>query len=262
MKKLSVLAIITAIGIAGTSSVPVQAAIVKEDCGQYQGKIYSVSVGQKDCPDQVEDILKEICGNQNSISWKDCPVVVMPGSNSLDCNIILPGSDTSQPENTVQKPETDASQPGNNVQKPVTDVNQSGSGTSQPDSSIEELSFAEQVVKLVNKERAKAGLSALTLDEEITSAALIRANEIETSFSHTRPDGRDFSSVLKDQGISFRGAGENIAWGQKSPEEVMNAWMNSDGHRANILNPNFTKIGVGHRQNSSGRNYWVQLFTY
>ena len=90
----------------------------------------------------------------------------------------------------------------------------------------------------------------------------MRAKETEVSFSHTRPNGSSFSSALKEQGVSYQGAGENIAWGQKSPEAVMQGWMNSDGHRANILNEKFTKIGVGYYQNSQGTNYWTQLFTY
>ncbi len=124
------------------------------------------------------------------------------------------------------------------------------------------LSYAEQVVKLVNEERAKAGLSALEMKADITTAANVRTKEIQQTFSHTRPNGNSFSSVLREQGVSFNGAGENIAWGQKSPEQVMNAWMNSDGHRANILNKNFKNIGVGHYQDENGVNYWVQLFTY
>lgn len=128
---------------------------------------------------------------------------------------------------------------------------------------VEETSSqAEQVVKLVNEERTKAGLPALTVNADITTAANVRANEIKRVFSHTRPDGSSFSTALKEQGVSFRGSGENIAWGQKSPEQVMNAWMNSAGHRANILNKNFKNIGVGHYQDENGTNYWVQLFTY
>lgn len=64
----------------------------------------------------------------------------------------------------------------------------------------------------------------------------MRAKETEQSFSHTRPNGSNFSTALKEQGVSYRGSGENIAWGQKTPEDVMKAWMNSEGHRANILN--------------------------
>ena len=122
--------------------------------------------------------------------------------------------------------------------------------------------YVQQVVDLVNKERAKKGLSKLTLDTNLQKAAQIRAKEIETSFSHTRPNGSNFSTVLSEFNISYRGSGENIAWGQTSPEAVMNAWMNSSGHRANILNSSFTKIGVGYYQNSAGRKYWSQLFTY
>lgn len=124
-----------------------------------------------------------------------------------------------------------------------------------------EKSFAEQVVDLVNIERTKAGLSPLTINKTVESAALVRAREIETSFSHTRPDGTSFTSVLKEHGVSYMRAGENIAWGQKTPEIVVNGWMNSPSHRANILNASFNTIGVGHYQNPKGVNYWTQLFT-
>lgn len=123
-----------------------------------------------------------------------------------------------------------------------------------------DASYAAQVVRLVNEERAKEGLPALTVDTGLTAAGNVRAKEIVASFSHTRPDGTSFATAIKEQGVSYRNAGENIAWGQKTPEDVVNAWMNSPGHRANILNGNFTRIGVGHYQNGSGTNYWVQLF--
>lgn len=132
----------------------------------------------------------------------------------------------------------------------------------KPQEDASETSFARQVVVLVNAERKKAGLSEVTLDEKVEAAALVRAKETERSFSHTRPNGSSFSTALKEQGVSYRGSGENIAWGQKTPEDVMKAWMNSEGHRANILNARFTKIGVGYYQNAKGTNYWTQLFTY
>lgn len=122
------------------------------------------------------------------------------------------------------------------------------------------LSYVEQIVALVNAERAKEGLSPLTVNTQVQSAAQIRAVECELSFSHTRPNGSNFASALKEQNVSYRRAGENIAWGQRSPEEVVNAWMNSAGHRANIMNPSFTQIGVGYYQNAKGVNYWSQLF--
>jgi len=121
---------------------------------------------------------------------------------------------------------------------------------------------ADEVVKLVNQQRTKAGLKALTVDKNMTAAAQLRATEIEKKFSHTRPNGSGFSTALRDKGVSYRGAGENIAWGQKTPADVMNGWMNSSGHKANILNKSFTKIGVANYKNAAGKNYWVQLFAY
>lgn len=135
-----------------------------------------------------------------------------------------------------------------------------------PDTTPEELpedehAFIREVVNLVNIERAKEGLSPLTIDTKVQAAAMVRAKECEQSFSHTRPDGSSFATALKEQNVSYTRAGENIAWGQRSPEEVMTAWMNSSGHRANIMNPNFTTIGVGYYENAKGTDYWCQLFT-
>ena len=130
----------------------------------------------------------------------------------------------------------------------------------QPGTDGSQDAFANEVVRLVNEERAKAGLPALTVDRGAASAAQVRAKEIERSFSHTRPDGSSFNSALTEAGVNFSGAGENIAYGQNSPEKVMEGWMNSSGHRANILNSSYTSIGVGHYQNASGVNYWTQLF--
>lgn len=116
---------------------------------------------------------------------------------------------------------------------------------------------AEQVTALVNAQRAKAGLSPLTLDKELSANAAVRAEEIVNHFAHTRPNGSSFSTAIT---ISYRRAGENIAYGYPTAEAVMNGWMNSEGHRANILQSSFTKIGVGVVQKGSTL-YWVQLFT-
>ena len=129
------------------------------------------------------------------------------------------------------------------------------------DGQINQDDAAAQVVNLVNEERAKAGLSPLTADRSVTSAAQRRAREIETNFSHTRPNGSSFSTALSEAGVNYRSSGENIAYGQTSASSVMQGWMNSSGHRANILNGNFTKIGVGHYKSASGVDYWTQLFT-
>ncbi len=120
--------------------------------------------------------------------------------------------------------------------------------------------LSRQVFDLVNTERAKAGLSPLAYSDRISQAATIRAKEITGSFSHTRPGGSSFSTVLDEAGVSYREAGENIAYGQKTPEAVMRDWMNSSGHRANILNGSYTTMGVGFYE-VNGTGYWVQLFT-
>ena len=122
-------------------------------------------------------------------------------------------------------------------------------------SSVEQL-----VLDLVNAERAKYGLAPLSWDaSNLGPGAALRAQEISVYFSHTRPDGSSCFTAVRNPGW----LGENIAAGQRSPQEVMNSWMNSSGHRANILSSNFTRLGVGYYYNPSApyRYYWVQMFS-
>lgn len=120
--------------------------------------------------------------------------------------------------------------------------------------------YARTVAEIVNKERKANGLAPLKFSPELCAAADIRAKEIQRSFSHTRPDGQSCFTALKESGISYRSAAENIAYGQRDPEDVMRAWMNSSGHRANILSANSEYIGVGVAY-SGGVYYWTQFFT-
>ena len=130
-----------------------------------------------------------------------------------------------------------------------------GSGTPAPEEQTEE-SDVEAVLALMNDAREKEGAAALKLDEDLCKAAQIRAEEIAELFSHTRPDGTSCFTVLKEIGWSSYGmVGENIAMGQRTPESVMDSWMNSQGHRENILNEAFTAVGIARYQNG-----WVQLF--
>lgn len=121
--------------------------------------------------------------------------------------------------------------------------------------------YITEVLRLVNVERTNAGLSPLVLDSELSEAAKERAEEQIELFGHTRPDGQSCFTVFKEHGIDYSTAGENAAAGYSTPEEVVEAWMSSDGHRANILKPCFEKLGVGfaHSDDSYG-TYWVQLF--
>ena len=115
------------------------------------------------------------------------------------------------------------------------------------------------VLRLTNSERETQGLTWLTLNQDLTDGASTRANEIVTNFGHTRPNGESCFTVLNE---SYSSTGENIAAGQNSASSVVTAWMNSTGHRANILSGSFDKLGVGYTQNAAGtyQYYWVQMF--
>ncbi|MBQ8494366.1 MAG: hypothetical protein IJ465_01270 [Clostridia bacterium] len=125
-----------------------------------------------------------------------------------------------------------------------------------PESSTE--AFCQEVWRLTNAEREKAGLPPLNYHSELQQLADTRAAEIDYysgHFSHTRPDGSEWHTVFGNGHIDYRAIGENIAFGQQTPAEVVQAWMDSPGHRANILNEDFTGIICGFND-----YHWVQLF--
>lgn len=132
--------------------------------------------------------------------------------------------------------------------------------TPTPEMSVEEM--ASEVIRLTNIERVKDGAAPLQYHAGLQRAAMVRAEEITRKFSHTRPDGTTAETILLDCGVS-NGAGENIAAGQKTPEAVVRAWMNSSGHRATMLNPNAKYIGVGVCKSPiTGQWLWTQEFSY
>ena len=122
--------------------------------------------------------------------------------------------------------------------------------------------FESDMLKQVNAQRAKNGQSALTLNQTLCASARVRASEIakDGCFSHTRPDGSGCFTAIS--GVSYRTAGENIAmgtWGYFGVDKIMDRWMNSEGHRANILNGDFSEVGFGCVV-VNGNGYWVQMF--
>jgi uncharacterized YkwD family protein/spore coat assembly protein SafA len=123
-------------------------------------------------------------------------------------------------------------------------------------------SAEEQVAALVNQERSKHGLQPLKLNWELSRVARYKSQDMidKNYFSHTSPTYGSPFTMIKNFGISYRAAGENIAAGQKTPQEVMNAWMNSEGHRKNILSSQYTEIGVGYAKGGSYGHYWTQMF--
>ncbi|KGP91034.1 sporulation protein [Pontibacillus chungwhensis BH030062] len=119
--------------------------------------------------------------------------------------------------------------------------------------------FEQKVVELTNEERAAQGLEPLEIDKELSNVAEKKSQDMAQNgyFSHDSPTYGSPFDMMKQFGIEYRTAGENIAKGQQTPQEVVDAWMNSEGHRANILNENYTHIGVGFVENG---NVWTQQF--
>ncbi len=129
-------------------------------------------------------------------------------------------------------------------------------------SSSEYRDKIERIVELVNEERAKDGVAPVTLNETLTDAAMLRAEEITEQFSHTRPDNTSCFTVLKDYNIGYYACAENIAAGNSTADATMNQWVNSSGHYNNLMNATYTEIGVGvvYAPDSEYGYYWVQLF--
>lgn len=124
---------------------------------------------------------------------------------------------------------------------------------------VQNFAMAAEVLELMNAERAANGLPALTADSVLTDYAMQRAAESYLYFSHTRPNGKDCMTIFESQ-YDYGTKGENIAIGQGSAEDVMEAWMNSEGHRANILDSRFQSVGIGCFYQPDGSIAWVQLF--
>ncbi|MBD3920210.1 SCP-like extracellular [Paenibacillus sp. PR3] len=167
------------------------------------------------------------------------------------------GTGTGSGTTTTTKPSTGTGSGTTTTTKPSTGTSTGGTGTSTG-TNTSTSTYAQQVVTLVNQERAKAGLSALTTDSLLNTVAYDKAKDMAVNnyFSHTSPTYGSPFDMMTAYGVKYSYAGENIAAGQKTPQEVMNAWMNSAGHKANILSPNFKKIGVGYYNGE-----WVQEFT-
>lgn len=123
-------------------------------------------------------------------------------------------------------------------------------------------SFEKEVIRLTNIERKKAGLPALAENPQLSKIARLKSQDMATKgyFSHQSPTYGSPFQMMQSFGLRFSSAGENIAYGQRTPQEVVNAWMNSPGHRANILSRSYSQIGVGLAKNSRGVYYWTQMF--
>ncbi|WP_235857614.1 CAP domain-containing protein [Paenibacillus albiflavus] len=164
-----------------------------------------------------------------------------------------PTSQTQIPQPTSQ---TQYPQPTNQTHSPQP-PSQTPSQTPNPGQSADSSQFAQQVLDLVNQERSKAGLQPLTMNSALSKMAMDKAQDMINNnyFDHQSPTYGSPFDMMRSYGINYSTAGENIAKGQSSPTEVMNAWMNSPGHRANILGSGFTQIGIAYYNRA-----WVQEF--
>lgn len=121
-------------------------------------------------------------------------------------------------------------------------------------------SMAEEAFRLTNAEREKAGLPILQADPQLSDMAMQRARELESTFSHNRPDGSKCATIFGDYETSLTWYGENIAYGQPTAERVISAWMNSQGHQENLLRKKAEYLGIGVWQDNNGSICWVQIF--
>lgn len=194
------------------------------------------------------------CDTQRGDSmWRIAKRYKVPFRVILDLNKHYPNPDLIHPNDDIQLPEGDHGQSTNQANEQLgNEIAEQANSTVQ----------ADQVLKLVNQERAKVGLKALTLSPELTNVATVKAKDMRDKgyFDHTSPTYGSPFDMMSKFGIKYSSAGENIAAGQKTPQEVMNSWMNSSGHRANILNKDYEQLGVGYVEGGSYGTYWVQMF--
>lgn len=148
-------------------------------------------------------------------------------------------------------------------QAPEQTANQPSQESSNYSAVSSNSGYEKSVAQLVNAEREKNGLQPLTFDSSISNVARTKSKDMADNnyFAHQSPTYGSAGDMLRQSGINWSAWGENIASGQNTPEEVVNAWMNSPSHRENILSPNFSKIGVGYVVSANGTPYWTQMFT-
>ncbi|MCM3796205.1 CAP domain-containing protein [Priestia megaterium] len=177
-----------------------------------------------------------------------------------------PQQETKAPEQAEAAPQEQAQAPEQSEEAKAPEQTQQNTkaqqseNTDKAEQTKDASQFEQKVVDLVNQEREKQGLKPLTLNKKLSDVARTKSKDMMDKgyFDHNSPTYGSPFDMMKQFGIEYTTAGENIAKGQQSPEDVMNAWMNSDGHRKNILNPDFTEIGVGYVKGDT--TYWTQQF--
>ncbi|HDR6477209.1 TPA: serine protease [Bacillus cereus] len=272
MKKRVLLSVAAATALTlGVSSLDAQAATVQPSNVKVQNIQHSKVMMKQMSQQELQAFLQSM-GVESLAQWQQGnfqPNCFIPGQQPTE-NVVTE-QPTAKPETQkpveqkpaeqkpaeeVQKPETQKPAENSNTQKPA----EQKPAEQKPAEEAKSLSeFEQRVVELTNAERAKQGLPALKINTELSKVARIKSEDMQKNnyFDHNSPTYGSPFDMMKKFGISYTSAGENIAQGQRTPEEVVQAWMNSAGHRANILNNGFTHIGVGYVESG---NYWTQQF--
>ncbi|AXO92091.1 serine protease [Bacillus anthracis] len=277
MKKRVLLSVAAATALTlGVSSLDAQAATVQPSNIKVQNIQHSKVMMKQMSQQELQAFLQSM-GVESLAQWQQGnfqPNCFIPGQQPTE-NVVTeqptakpetqkpaeqkPAEEVQKPEAQkpeAQKPEAQKPAENNNTQKPA----EQKPAEQKPAEEAKSLSeFEQRVVELTNAERAKQGLPALKIDTELSKVARIKSEDMQKNnyFDHNSPTYGSPFDMMKKFGISYTSAGENIAQGQRTPEEVVQAWMNSAGHRANILNNGFTHIGVGYVESG---NYWTQQF--
>ncbi|OOL12544.1 serine protease [Bacillus cereus] len=272
MKKRVLLSVAAATALTlGVSSLDAQAATVQPSNIKVQNIQHSKVMMKQMSQQELQAFLQSM-GVESLAQWQQGnfqPNCIIP--NQQPTENVVTEQPTAKPETQkpaeqkpaeqkpaeeVQKPEAQKPAENNNTQKPA----EQKPAEQKPAEEAKSLSeFEQRVVELTNAERTKQGLPALKIDTELSKVARIKSEDMQKNnyFDHNSPTYGSPFDMMKKFGISYTSAGENIAQGQRTPEEVVQAWMNSAGHRANILNNGFTHIGVGYVESG---NYWTQQF--
>ncbi|MBJ8027894.1 CAP domain-containing protein [Bacillus cereus group sp. N21] len=248
MKKRVLLSVAAATAFTfGASTLSAEAATVQPSTIKVQNIQHSKAFMQHMNQQELQKYLQSM-GINSLAQWNQ--VKFQQG------NCFIPGQQPNVPTTPeVTKPETTKpveQKPAEETAKP-----EAQKPAEEAKGSLSE--FEQRVVELTNAERAKQGLPALKVDAELSKVARAKSEDMQKNnyFDHNSPTYGSPFDMMKKFGISYKSAGENIAQGQRTPEEVVQAWMNSEGHRANILNSGYTHIGVGYVESG---NYWTQQF--
>lgn len=247
MKKFFSISLATLVATTVISSSASAACVNKIQAGVIKGEAAA------DCVTNIKDI---ICNKFGQSDFQ----IIYPGfgcdAPSIDTDIIIP-----TPDSGTQTPDTDVIIPeqGGNTSGGETEESVPEQDTDTPSVESSLHAYEREVIRLVNEIRAQNGLASLATDEELSRVARIKSQDMKDNnyFSHTSPVYGSPFDMMKNFGISYKSAAENIAKGQSTPAEVVDAWMNSSGHRANILNASYNAIGVGYVADG---NYWTQMF--